>query len=77
MKDGFAFTLGLRFRFRYRFELFNENHHLHPDSSLPNPLVMLRAMLADLWAGRELAWRLTVQHQRGNTVNRFSASFGR
>lgn len=32
-----------------------------PDSSLANPFVMLRAMFADLWAGRELAWRLTVR----------------
>lgn len=31
------------------------------DSSLANPFVMLRAMLADLWMGRELAWRLTVR----------------
>jgi lipopolysaccharide transport system permease protein len=32
-----------------------------PDSSLTNPFVMARAMFADLWAGRELAWRLTVR----------------
>ncbi len=32
-----------------------------PDSSLTNPFVMVRAMFADLWAGRELAWRLTVR----------------
>lgn len=32
-----------------------------PDSSLTNPFVMIRAMFADLWAGRELAWRLTVR----------------
>lgn len=32
-----------------------------PDSSLANPFVMVRAMLGDLWAGRELAWRLTVR----------------
>ena len=32
-----------------------------PDSSLANPLIMVRAMLSDLWAGRELAWRLTVR----------------
>jgi lipopolysaccharide transport system permease protein len=32
-----------------------------PDSSLANPLVMVKAMLADLWTGRELAWRLTVR----------------
>jgi len=32
-----------------------------PDSSLANPFVMVKAMLADLWAGRELAWRLTVR----------------
>lgn len=32
-----------------------------PDSSLANPFVMMRAMLADLWEGRELAWRLTVR----------------
>ena len=32
-----------------------------PDSSLANPFVMIRAMFADLWAGRELAWRLTVR----------------
>jgi lipopolysaccharide transport system permease protein len=32
-----------------------------PDSSLANPWVMVRAMFADLWTGRELAWRLTVR----------------
>lgn len=32
-----------------------------PDSSLANPFVMVKAMLADVWAGRELAWRLTVR----------------
>ncbi|NLB66574.1 MAG: ABC transporter permease [Lentisphaerae bacterium] len=32
-----------------------------PDSSLANPFVMIRAMMADLWKGRELAWRLTVR----------------
>ena len=32
-----------------------------PDSSLANPFVMGKAMFADLWAGRELAWRLTVR----------------
>ena len=32
-----------------------------PDSSLANPFAMVKAMLADLWAGRELAWRLTVR----------------
>lgn len=32
-----------------------------PDSSMANPFVMVRAMVADLWAGRELAWRLTVR----------------
>lgn len=32
-----------------------------PDSSLANPAVMVEAMLADLWVGRELAWRLTVR----------------
>ena len=32
-----------------------------PDSSLANPFVMVRAMLGDLWAGRELAWRLTIR----------------
>ena len=32
-----------------------------PDSSLANPFVMVKAMLGDLWAGRELAWRLTVR----------------
>lgn len=32
-----------------------------PDSSLANPFLMVKAMLADLWAGRELAWRLTVR----------------
>lgn len=32
-----------------------------PDSSLANPFAMTRAMLGDLWAGRELAWRLTVR----------------
>jgi lipopolysaccharide transport system permease protein len=32
-----------------------------PDSSLANPAIMVKAMFADLWAGRELAWRLTVR----------------
>ena len=32
-----------------------------PDSSLANPFVMVKAMMGDLWAGRELAWRLTVR----------------
>ncbi len=32
-----------------------------PDSSLANPFVMLKSMAGDLWAGRELAWRLTVR----------------
>ena len=32
-----------------------------PDSSLANPFVMAKDMLGDLWAGRELAWRLTVR----------------
>ncbi len=32
-----------------------------PDSSLARPGKMLRDMLRDLWAGRELAWRLAVR----------------
>lgn len=32
-----------------------------PDSSLRNPVKMTRAMLGDLWRGRELAWRLAVR----------------
>ncbi len=32
-----------------------------PDSSLANPFIMVKAMMTDLWAGRELAWRLTVR----------------
>jgi lipopolysaccharide transport system permease protein len=32
-----------------------------PDSSLANPIKMLRAMFADLFASRELAWRLAVR----------------
>ena len=32
-----------------------------PDSSLTHPWVMLKAMLLDVWAARELAWRLTVR----------------
>ncbi len=32
-----------------------------PDSSLVNPVKMLRAMFADLLASRELAWRLAVR----------------
>ena len=32
-----------------------------PDSSLANPFTMGRAMIGDLWEGRELAWRLTVR----------------
>lgn len=32
-----------------------------PDSSLINPREMIRSMMKDLWAGRELGWRLTVR----------------
>lgn len=32
-----------------------------PESSMSNPLRMARAMFSDLWAGRELAWRLAVR----------------
>ena len=32
-----------------------------PESSMANPFRMARAMFADLWAGRELAWRLAVR----------------
>jgi len=32
-----------------------------PDSSMANPFRMAKAMFADLWAGRELAWRLAVR----------------
>ena len=32
-----------------------------PESSMSNPFRMARAMFADLWAGRELAWRLAVR----------------
>ncbi|WP_319525632.1 ABC transporter permease [uncultured Desulfosarcina sp.] len=32
-----------------------------PESSLASPRKMLRDMLNDLWAGRELAWRLAVR----------------
>lgn len=32
-----------------------------PDSRLQHPARMLREMLSDLWAGRELAWRLAVR----------------
>jgi lipopolysaccharide transport system permease protein len=32
-----------------------------PDSQLRRPLQMARAMLADLWLARELAWRLAVR----------------
>ena len=32
-----------------------------PDSSLANPVKMLRAMFSDLLASRELAWRLAVR----------------
>lgn len=32
-----------------------------PDSRLQNPARMLREMFADLWSGRELAWRLAVR----------------
>ena len=32
-----------------------------PESSLRSPRQMLRAMFADLWAGRELAWRLAIR----------------
>lgn len=35
-----------------------------PDSSLANPFVMVKTMIADLWAGRELAWRLSVRDIR-------------
>ncbi len=32
-----------------------------PDSSLAHPFTMVKDMMADLWSGRELAWRLTVR----------------
>jgi lipopolysaccharide transport system permease protein len=32
-----------------------------PESQLRRPLKLLRAMFADLWLGRELAWRLAVR----------------
>ena len=32
-----------------------------PDSSLANPFTMVKAMMGDMWEGRELAWRLTVR----------------
>jgi lipopolysaccharide transport system permease protein len=32
-----------------------------PESSLANPLLMIRAMFRDLLASRELAWRLTIR----------------
>ncbi|WP_163336846.1 ABC transporter permease [Desulfopila sp. IMCC35008] len=32
-----------------------------PASSLASPLKMMQAMFSDLWAGRELAWRLAVR----------------
>lgn len=35
-----------------------------PDSSLANPLTMLREMAGDLLAGRELAWRLAIRDIR-------------
>jgi lipopolysaccharide transport system permease protein len=35
-----------------------------PESSLANPLIMLRDMFRDLAAGRELAWRLAVRDIR-------------
>ena len=35
-----------------------------PDSSLSNPIVLAQAMWRDLWAGRELAWRLTIRDIR-------------
>jgi len=35
-----------------------------PDSSLANPIKMLRGMFSDLAAGRELAWRLAVRDIR-------------
>jgi lipopolysaccharide transport system permease protein len=35
-----------------------------PDSSLASPAVMVREMFRDLWAGRQLAWRLAVRDIR-------------
>ena len=35
-----------------------------PDSSLSNPLIMVREMFRDLFASRELAWRLAVRDIR-------------
>lgn len=35
-----------------------------PDSSLTNPLIMVREMFRDLFASRELAWRLAVRDIR-------------
>jgi lipopolysaccharide transport system permease protein len=32
-----------------------------PESSMSNPFRMARTMFSDLWAGRELAWRLAVR----------------
>lgn len=32
-----------------------------PDSSLAHPAIMLKSMAVDIWAGRELAWRLTIR----------------
>jgi len=35
-----------------------------PDSELSHPLTMLRALISDIYAGRELAWRLFVRNIR-------------
>ena len=35
--------------------------HLHPRQPLAQPGLLWREMLQDLWAGRELAWRLAVR----------------
>ena len=42
-------------------DLHNEVRHYTPESELRHPLRLVRSMGADLFAGRELAWRLFVR----------------
>ena len=46
-----------------------------PDSSLSHPLVMAREMFRDLFASRELAWRLAVRDIRAQYRQAFLGIF--
>ena len=48
-----------------------------PESTLRHPLNLFRDMFRDLFAGRELAWRLCCKrHQRAVPTNSIGASLG-